>query len=153
RIVQVWARQSRRVLSILVVELNPQPASNVSRVEGRPRRRRRSAHIPGRRSGPWHFGDSPMRVLLIDDNAPLVHALRMAMSGQGLAVDVAGDGKSAACKAGTADYDVIILDMDLPDEGGLGLLKRWRGEGNKSHVLVLTARADAEDRVAALNLG
>src|SRR5262245_669703 len=95
----------------------------------------------------------PMRVLLVEDHKPLVRALKQGLSEEGFAVDVAFDGEEADYKARTAEYDVIILDLMLPKEDGLSLLQRWRRNGMKSHVLVLTARSAIEDKVRGLDQG
>jgi len=81
-----------------------------------------------------------VRLLLIEDHEPLVRALKRGLEEEGFAVDTARDGEEAAHKARTAEYDVIILDIMLPKEDGLSLLKKWRRAGLKSHVLLLTAR-------------
>jgi len=94
-----------------------------------------------------------VRVLLIEDHAPLVRALRRGLEEEGFAVDCAADGEEGDYKARTADYDVIILDIMLPKTDGLTLLQRWRREGLKTHVLMLTARGSIEDKVRGLNLG
>ena len=72
---------------------------------------------------------------------------------EGFAVDVANDGEEGDYKARTAEYDVIILDLMLPKEDGLSLLKNWRRAGLKTHVLVLTARGTIEDKVKGLDSG
>jgi DNA-binding response OmpR family regulator len=92
-------------------------------------------------------------MLLIEDHKPLVRALRQGLEEEGFAVDVAYDGEEGAYKARTVNYDVIILDVMLPKEDGLSLLQRWRREGMKSHVLLLTARDRIEDKVRGLDLG
>jgi DNA-binding response OmpR family regulator len=94
-----------------------------------------------------------MRVLLIEDHKPLVRALRQGLEEEGFAVDVAYDGEEGDFKARSAEYDVIILDVMLPKEDGLSLLGRWRHDGLKAHVLVLTARSAIDDKVKGLNLG
>jgi DNA-binding response OmpR family regulator len=94
-----------------------------------------------------------MRVLLIEDHKPLVRALRQGLEEEGLAVDVAGDGEEGDFKARTAEYDVIILDLMLPKVDGLTLLQKWRRDGIKTHVLVLTARGSIDDKVKGLDLG
>src|SRR5438105_2881681 len=94
-----------------------------------------------------------MRVLLVEDHKPLVRALRQGLEEEGFAVDVAYDGEEGAYKARTADYDAIVLDLMLPKEDGLSLLRRWRREGMTTHVLVLTARSSIEDKVRGLDLG
>lgn len=94
-----------------------------------------------------------MRALLIEDHRPLARALQRGLQDEGFAVDVAHDGEEGDFKARTADYDVIILDVMLPKEDGLSLLKRWRDDGVKTHVLMLTARSSIDDKVKGLNLG
>jgi DNA-binding response OmpR family regulator len=94
-----------------------------------------------------------MRVLLIEDHKPLVRALRQGLEEEGFAVDVAADGEEGDFKARTAEYDVIILDLMLPKVDGLTLLQKWRREGIKTHVLVLTARGSIDDKVKGLDLG
>jgi DNA-binding response OmpR family regulator len=95
----------------------------------------------------------PLRVLLIEDHRPLVRALRQGLEEEGFAVDIAYDGEEGNYKAQTAEYDVIILDLMLPKEDGLTLLQRWRRAGMTTHVLVLTAKGDTEDKVRGLDLG
>jgi DNA-binding response OmpR family regulator len=94
-----------------------------------------------------------VRVLLIEDHKPLVRALKQGLEEEGFAVDSAYDGQEGDYKARSAEYDVIILDLMLPKEDGLSLLQRWRREGVKTHILVLTARSSIEDKVRGLDLG
>jgi DNA-binding response OmpR family regulator len=94
-----------------------------------------------------------VRVLLIEDHKPLVRALKQGLEEEGFAVDTSLDGEEADYKARTANYDVIILDLMLPKVDGLTLLQRWRREGLKTHVLVLTARGSIDDKVRGLDLG
>ncbi len=94
-----------------------------------------------------------VRLLLIEDHEPLVRALKRGLEEEGFAVDTARDGEEGAHKARTAEYDVIVLDIMLPKEDGLSLLKKWRRAGLKSHVLLLTARGTIEDKVKGLDLG
>jgi DNA-binding response OmpR family regulator len=94
-----------------------------------------------------------VRTLLVEDNKPLVRALKQGLEEEGFAVDVAYDGEEGAYKAQTVDYDVIILDIMLPKEDGLSLLQRWRKAGLRAHILVLTARDRIEDKVRGLDMG
>ena len=94
-----------------------------------------------------------MRVLLVEDHQPLVRVLKQGLEEEGFAVDAARDGEEADFKARSATYDVIILDLMLPKEDGLSLLKRWRKDGINTHVLVLTARSSIEDKVRGLDTG
>lgn len=94
-----------------------------------------------------------MRVLLVEDHKPLLRALRQGLEEENFAVDIAADGEEADVKARHTSYDVIILDVMLPKVDGLTLLERWRKDGMKTHVLVLTARGSVEDKVRGLDLG
>ncbi len=94
-----------------------------------------------------------MRVLLVEDHKPLVRALRQGLEEENFAVDTAADGEEADVKARNTAYDVIILDLMLPRIDGLTLLQRWRRDGIKTHVLVLTARGGIDDKVRGLDAG
>ncbi len=94
-----------------------------------------------------------MRVLLVEDHKPLSRALRRGLEEESFAVDIAEDGDEADYKARGAGYDVIILDLMLPKTDGLTLLQRWRKDGVKTHVLVLTAKDTTDDKVKGLDLG
>jgi DNA-binding response OmpR family regulator len=94
-----------------------------------------------------------MKVLLVEDYAPLCKAVAQGLQEAGLAVDTAGDGEEGLWYARSNDYDVIVLDLMLPRIDGLTILKRMREEGRTAHVLILTAKDATEDRVAGLNLG
>jgi DNA-binding response OmpR family regulator len=94
-----------------------------------------------------------VRILLVEDHKPLVRALKQGLEEEGFAVDTAYDGEEGAYKARTTKYDIIILDIMLPKEDGLSLLQRWRREGLKSFVLMLTARGSTDDKVQGLDLG
>jgi DNA-binding response OmpR family regulator len=94
-----------------------------------------------------------VRVLLVEDHQPLVRALRQGLEEEGFAVDVATDGEEADVKVRTTGYDVVVLDIMLPKIDGLTLLKKWRTDGIKTHVLMLTARGTVPDKVAGLDIG
>jgi DNA-binding response OmpR family regulator len=94
-----------------------------------------------------------VRVLLVEDHKPLVRALRQGLEEEGYAVDVAYDGEEGDYKARIVQYDAIILDIMMPKVDGLTLLQRWRKEGVKTHVLMLTARDQLDDKVKGLDTG
>lgn len=94
-----------------------------------------------------------MRVLIIEDYAPLRRSTALGLREAGFAVDETGDGEEGAWYATSNPYDVIILDLMLPKVDGLTVLKRLRAKGSQAHVLILTARDGLEDRVQGLNLG
>jgi DNA-binding response OmpR family regulator len=94
-----------------------------------------------------------MKVLLVEDHKPLARALKQGLEEEGFAVDLAADGEEGHYKATTSSYDTIILDLMLPKVDGLTLLQNWRKSGLTTHVLVLTAKGNLEDKVKGLDLG
>lgn len=94
-----------------------------------------------------------MRVLLVEDNLPLVKALREGLEEEGFAVDSALDGEDADMKCRCTPYDAIVLDIMLPKIDGLTLLKQWRKDGITAHVLLLTAKSSVADQVTGLDTG
>ncbi len=94
-----------------------------------------------------------MRVLLVEDHKPLSRALKRGLEEESFAVDIAEDGEEADYKARSAGYDVVVLDLMLPKVDGLTLLQRWRKDGLKTHVLVLTAKDTTDDKVKGLDFG
>lgn len=94
-----------------------------------------------------------MRLLLIEDYAPLRKSLAKGLREAGFAVDVTGDGEEGFWYAKSNDYDVILLDLMLPKMDGLTILRRLREEGSAVQVLILTAKDTVDDRVKGLNLG
>jgi two-component system, OmpR family, response regulator len=94
-----------------------------------------------------------MRVLIVEDEPNLGRQLRSTLEGAGYAVDLATDGEDGHYLGSTESYDAIILDLGLPEVDGLTVLDRWRKEGRKMPVLVLTARDSWSDKVAGLDAG
>ncbi|MFF6933562.1 response regulator [Streptomyces sp. NPDC008312] len=95
----------------------------------------------------------PVRVLVVDDEAPLAELLSMALRYEGWEVRSAGDGAGAVRTARDFRPDAVILDVMLPDMDGLAVLGRLRRELNDVPVLFLTARDSVEDRIAGLTAG
>lgn len=94
-----------------------------------------------------------MRVLVVEDEAGIVQFVCQGLSEAGYAVDAVGDGQQGLDYALAADYDVMLVDIMLPQMDGLHLLRELRDQGIKTPVLLLTARGDVEDRVAGLDAG
>ena len=94
-----------------------------------------------------------MRILIVEDSEPLRESLRIGLSREGFAVDVASDGKLGLSYARNNPYDVLVLDLMLPELDGIGVLEQLGEKENRPHVLVLTARDRVEDRVRGLNAG
>jgi two-component system OmpR family response regulator len=94
-----------------------------------------------------------MRILVVEDEPDLAATLHKALTEEGFAVDVAGDGEDALWQAGSINYDAIVLDLMLPGVDGLKVLARLRAAGSRVPVLVLTARDSSAEKVGALNAG
>ncbi len=94
-----------------------------------------------------------MRVLVVEDNVALSHTLADALRAKGYAVDRVESGEDADTALRTQPYDLVILDLCLPDLDGLEVLRRLRKRKSRVPVLVLTSRDALEDRVQGLNLG
>lgn len=94
-----------------------------------------------------------MRVLVIEDSAPTRDLLVRSLEDAGMSVVTAARKATGLRQALTADHDVIVLDLMLPDGDGLDLCRELRQSGITTPILCLTARADVEDRVRGLDAG
>jgi two-component system OmpR family response regulator len=94
-----------------------------------------------------------MRILLVEDDRPLAEALNALLVASGYAVDTVHDGASAEVLAASERFDLVILDLNLPEMDGLSVLRAMRGRSDPAAVLILTARGAPEDRVRGLDLG
>ena len=94
-----------------------------------------------------------MRLLLIEDNARLAEFIGRSLDRAGFAVDPVGTVADAEAVLGTIAYDLVILDLGLPDGDGMTLLPRIRQRHGDLPILILTARDALEARVAGLNAG
>ena len=94
-----------------------------------------------------------MRILVVEDDPKLGAVLRQGLKEQGFGVDLAADGASGLHLALSTDYDAIVLDVLLPRQTGLDVLRDLRKRGRAVPVLMLTARSSVEDRVRGLDLG
>jgi DNA-binding response OmpR family regulator len=94
-----------------------------------------------------------MRVLVVEDHAELADSIARVLRREGMAVDVVHDGLDALERAATTDYDVILLDRDLPGASGDEVCRRLVAERATARVLMLTASATLAQRVEGLNLG
>jgi len=93
------------------------------------------------------------RVLIAEDDIPLANFLKRGLQGERYGVDLAHDGEAAFETLRGAQYDLLILDLNLPKLDGLSLLKQLRRGAADLAVLVLTAQSRVEDRVRALDDG
>jgi len=94
-----------------------------------------------------------MRVLIIEDEQRLAQTIARGLGRYGAAVDVALDGEAGLTKALVNDYDVVVLDRDLPGRHGDDVCRRIRAEGRRAGILMLTASGEVESRVEGLRLG
>jgi DNA-binding response OmpR family regulator len=94
-----------------------------------------------------------MRILLIEDNQRLSESLKMSLSEEGYAVDVAFDGQAGQDLAEFTTYDAIILDIMLPLKDGLAVCRALRRQRINIPIIMLTARDAVDDRVRGLDSG
>ena len=94
-----------------------------------------------------------MRVLVVEDEQKVAHALREGLEGEGYEVILEHTGEGAFFRITTETFDVILLDLMLPGRDGLQILTTLRDRGVKTPVLVLTARDALDDRVKGLDSG
>lgn len=95
-----------------------------------------------------------MRVFVVDDEPAVRESLRRALELEGYDVDLAADGEEAMVTlGGDRDPDALILDILMPGMDGLEVCRRLRAAGNEVPILMLTARAEVDSRVAGLDAG
>jgi len=94
-----------------------------------------------------------MRLLLVEDDPLLGDGIRAGLGQDDYTVDWFKDGRSAEAVLKSEHYDLMVLDLGLPDKSGLEVLKQLRARGNDLPVLILTARDAISDRVAGLDSG
>ena len=94
-----------------------------------------------------------MRVLLVEDHVELAGTVATGLRREGVAVDVAHNGHDALARVAITDYDVVVLDRDLPGVHGDQVCRSLVAEARDSRILMLTAASTIEDRVDGLTLG
>ena len=94
-----------------------------------------------------------MRVLIVEDHAELAQTIANGLRRDGMAVDIAYDGARGLYKAQVYDYDVVVLDRDLPKLHGDEVTARMIDSGARPRILMLTASGDVQDRVEGLSIG
>jgi DNA-binding response OmpR family regulator len=94
-----------------------------------------------------------MRLLLVEDEPEIQNFLEQPLANAGYEVDAAKDGRTAIQLASGKKYDVLIVDLGLPDQDGIDLILQLRRSGISSPVLILSARRSVDDRVKGLEQG
>src|SRR6185503_5441509 len=94
-----------------------------------------------------------MQLLMVEDEHDIQAFLKQALSEAGYVVDLAPDGKTAEKLASVNKYDILIVDLGLPDQDGISLIMRLRQRGLEAPVLILSARRSVDDRVRGLEQG
>ncbi len=94
-----------------------------------------------------------MRLLLVEDDEMLSQTLQKELALKGFAVDIACNGVDAEFMGDEEAYDIVILDLGLPQRSGLEVLGNWRNKGNKLPVIILTARDSWHERIDGFKAG
>lgn len=94
-----------------------------------------------------------MRILIVEDDALLGRGIQAGLAENGFAADWVRDGEQADAALAATEFAAVVLDLGLPRLSGLDLLRRLRHRGNRTPVLVLTARDAIEDRIKGLDTG
>ena len=100
-------------------------------------------------------GDEPLGqlVIIVEDDAAIAEGLGLNLRLQGYRTEAVGDGETARTRIEEGRPDLVLLDISLPKQSGIWVLQRLREAGNHVPVIVLSARQDEFDKVAALQLG
>lgn len=94
-----------------------------------------------------------MRILLVEDNAQLAAGVAEVLRRGGFQVDTVAGGEDAEAGIASTEFDLVILDLSLPDKDGLDVLRDIRNRRQDVPVMIVTARGDLDDRVRGLDLG
>jgi len=94
-----------------------------------------------------------MRILLVEDEAPLRETLAARLKREGYAVDTAADGEEGLFQGREIPFDVAVVDLGLPKLSGMDLVRELRNQGKKYPILILTARSSWQDKVEGLKAG
>jgi len=94
-----------------------------------------------------------MKILVVEDEQKVARFIERALTEQAYTVRVVSRAAAARDALAESPYDVIVLDLGLPDGDGIELLREWRADGFKEPVLILSARDAVEDRIRGLNVG
>lgn len=93
------------------------------------------------------------RILIVEDEKPMAHALEMKLNNEGFAVEVSENGEEAIKKIEETSYDLVFLDLIMPNADGFEVLKKIKPKERKAKVVVLTNLSQDEDKEKATELG
>lgn len=105
------------------------------------------------RKQPYNAYYNAMRILLVEDDPHIGSAIASALHDAGMVADWVTDGNSALASIDSGAFELMLLDIGLPKNDGLSVLKQIRKTGNTIPVIMITARDAVEDRIAGLDLG
>jgi DNA-binding response OmpR family regulator len=94
-----------------------------------------------------------MKALVIEDNSDIAECIVQSLADMDIVSDWFNEGKYVSSAFAVAQYDILILDLNLPDGDGFEVLKAFRENGGSTPVLIISARISVTDRVSGLNLG
>ncbi len=94
-----------------------------------------------------------MRILVVEDEHKIASSIKKGLEQELFAVDLAFDGETGYDLASTEDYDLVILDLMLPEMNGIEICKKLRSQKNHTPILMLTAKGQVADKVEGLNAG
>jgi DNA-binding response OmpR family regulator len=94
-----------------------------------------------------------MRILIVEDEKDLASAIAKGLRKKGYAADIVYDGEEALFMVDVNDYDLVILDLNLPKVDGIEVCRNIRASGSPTGILMLTARSGLDDRIKGLNYG
>jgi two-component system, OmpR family, response regulator QseB len=94
-----------------------------------------------------------MRVLVVEDDRMIAKGLHTALKQDGYAVDGVSDGRSASEALRTSKFDIVLLDLGLPERDGLEVLRELRRRGDATPVIIVTARDEVQNRIDGLDAG
>lgn len=94
-----------------------------------------------------------MRVLLVEDDRMIAQGLKTALGQEGYAVDWMSDGRSAVEALRSSRFDIVLLDLGLPERNGIDVLRELRQRGDSTPVIIVTARDEVKNRIEGLDAG
>lgn len=94
-----------------------------------------------------------MKILIIEDDKDLVAFLKPSLKSEGFLVDHAEDGNTGESLLLSTDYDLIILDLNIPNKNGIEICEEIRGKKKETLILILTANNETENKIRLLNMG